>query len=404
VTGKLAIILGIRPDLIRASLILRGLQEEAPDETVFIWSGQHYSDNLKDVFLRELNIAPPDIEIGASGVTDADTVGAVVSKLYPVLDELKPDAAVFLGDTNTVMGGLAAALLNIPIVHIEGCMRSYDWRMPEEKYRTTIDHLSDVIYTYFDEYKEQGVAEGLNPRNIVVVQNLIVDVLDKYYFERQEYFEGLAGGSFFADRGLEPNDYYLLTCHRRENVEEPEVLATIVNYLGRFGRPVYFPASYRTQKNLASFGIRLPPNVRMVDPIGYEEILVLMASARAALTDSGTVVEETAILKVPSLQIRKATERPQVYDCGSSVKFDPTRPEDYPVAVLLEKLEYLRTQDWEHGLGDGRASERITGDLIRRLREGEFRGHLPEHHHLARYLKRSYREDELQWEMPRAGS
>ena len=95
-----------------------------------------------------------------------------------MLRDLNPDAAVFLGDTNTVMGCLAAAQLNIPIVHIEGCMRSYDWRMPEEKYRTTIDHLSDVIYTYFDEYKEQGVAEGLNPRNIVVVQNLIVDVLN----------------------------------------------------------------------------------------------------------------------------------------------------------------------------------------------------------------------------------
>ena len=131
-----------------------------------------------------------------------------------MLADIDPAAAVFLGDTNTVMGCLAAAQLNIPIVHIEGCMRSYDWRMPEEKYRTTIDHLADVIYTYFDEYKEQGIAEGLNPRNIVVVQNLIVDVLNAYYFDRRDYFDTMATPEFFERRGLTRGHYYLMTCHR----------------------------------------------------------------------------------------------------------------------------------------------------------------------------------------------
>ena len=175
---RLAIILGIRPDVIRASLVLNRIRRSEEFEVAFIWSGQHYSDNLKDVFFRELDVDPPDVELGAGGTTDAEVSAAVISRLYPVLDELRPEAAVFLGDTNTVMGCLAAAQLNIPIVHIEGCMRAYDWRMPEEKYRTTIDHLSDVIYTYFDEYKAQGVAEGLNPGSIVIVQNLIVDVLE----------------------------------------------------------------------------------------------------------------------------------------------------------------------------------------------------------------------------------
>ena len=153
----------------------------------------------------------------------------------------QPDVAVFLGDTNTVMGCIAAGQLNIPIVHIEGCMRSYDWRMPEEKYRTVIDHLSDVIYTYFDEYKEQGVREGLNPRNIVVIQNLIVDVLQHYYFDRLDEYDEYASDEFFAERGLERGEFYLMTCHRRESVEAPEPLTAILELIGKVGRPVYFP-------------------------------------------------------------------------------------------------------------------------------------------------------------------
>ena len=197
---KLAIILGIRPDVIRASLILNSIREVDEFDVRFIWSGQHYSDNLKDVFFRELNVRPPDIELGAGGDTDAEISAAVISKLYPVLKELQPEAVVFLGDTNTVMGCLAAAQLNISIVHIEGCMRSYDWRMPEEKYRGTIDHLSDVIYTYFDEYKQQGVAEGLNPKSIVLVQNLIVDVLNAYYFANKDYYDEMATDDYFSKR------------------------------------------------------------------------------------------------------------------------------------------------------------------------------------------------------------
>lgn len=279
--GTLAVVLGIRPDLIRASLVLRGLQARRPDDVAFIWSGQHYSDNLKDVFLRELEIEPPAIELGASGESDAEVVSSVIAKLSPVLVDLAPSAVVFLGDTNTVMGSLAAAQLNIPIVHIEGCMRSYDWRMPEEKYRTTIDHLADVIYTYFDEYKEQGIAEGLNPDNIVVVQNLIVDVLDHYYFARTDYFQALVDNGLLDKRGLSAGDYYLMTCHRRENVEESAPLSAIVDLIGSTDRPIYFPASYRTQATLGRYGLELPANVEMVDPIGYEEMLALMVNAVA---------------------------------------------------------------------------------------------------------------------------
>jgi UDP-N-acetylglucosamine 2-epimerase len=385
--------LGIRPDLIRASRIIHLLKEHEEIQFTFCWSGQHYADNLKDVFIRDLELPEPDVELGAGGSTDADVVASVISRLSPVLRDLEPDVAVFLGDTNTVMGCIAAAQLNIPIVHIEGLMRSYDWRMPEEKYRTVIDHLSDVIYTYFDEYKQQGVREGINPRNIVVIQNLIVDVLNHYYFDRRDEYERYASKEFFAERRLTRGNFYLMTCHRRESVETPEPLRAIMDLVAQSPWPVYFPASYRTQQRLRDFAIDLPPNVTMVDPIGYRELLALLGNSRGALTDSGTVVEETAVLGVPSLQIRKATERPQVYDCGSSVKFDPARPEDYSVPELFAKLDSLYGKRFDHGLGDGHAAERLVDDLIDRVLKGNLRGHLAENSHID--VSRSYREDGL---------
>ena len=387
------LILGIRPDLIRASRILHMLHEQDQVKFTFVWSGQHYADNLKDVFIRDLDLPSPDIELGAGGDTDAATVGSVIERLSNLLTEQRPDVAVFLGDTNTVMGCIAAAQQNIPVVHIEGCMRSYDWRMPEEKYRTIIDHTSDVIYTYFPEYKEQGVREGLNPRNIVVIQNLIVDVLNHYYFDRSDDYQAYADDAFFAERGIERDRFFLMTCHRRESVESPEPLRAILDVMAQSPWPIYFPASYRTQKRLKEFGFTVPSNTTMVDPIGYRELLALLGNSRGSLTDSGTVVEETAVIGVPSLQIRKATERPQVYDCGSSVKFDPARPEDYPADQLYGKLERLHGQAFEHNLGDGHASERLVEDLLRRVTTDTIRGHRPEDSHID--ISRSYRDDGL---------
>jgi len=138
------------------------------------------------------------MDLQCGGDNDAAVVASVISRLYPVLRDLQPAAAVFLGDTKHHTGALAAAQLNIPIVHIEGCMRSYDWRMPEEKYRTVIDHLADVIYAYVPEYKDQGVREGLNPENIVLVGNPIVDILDHYYFSQQDKYNALATPEFFS--------------------------------------------------------------------------------------------------------------------------------------------------------------------------------------------------------------
>ena len=395
---KLAIVLGIRPDVIRASLFLNLVRADPRVETTFIWSGQHYSDNLKDVFFRELGVAPPEIELDARGTNDAEVSSSIISRLYPVLERLRPDAALYLGDTNTVISCLAAAQLNIPIIHFEGCMRSYDWRMPEEKYRGVIDHLADVIYTYYPEYKRQGVAEGLNPKSIVVVTNPIVDVLDKHYFERKDFYDQLATDRFFESRGIEPGKFYAMTCHRRENVHIESSFRAIIDLVAAAPHKVYFPASYRTQKVLQEYGLSVPSNVIMVDPVGYHEFLVLMTRGAGVITDSGTVVEETAVLGVPSVQMRRASERPQTYDIGSSVKFDPTQPKKYPANRIYAKLELLRGRKWKHGLGDGKASQRIYSDVVKRLLTDTVAMHRPKDYHLD--IRRSYREDGIKLSAP----
>lgn len=391
---KLAFILGIRPDIIRAALIMNYLKEATDVEVVFIWSGQHYSDNLKGIFFREFKMPEPDIDLECGGETDAEISSQLIAKLYPVLQKLQPEAVIFLGDTNTTTACIAAAQLNIPIVHVEGCWHSYDWRMPEEKFRTMIDHLSDVIYTYEEEYKLRGVAEGLNPRNIVVVRNPIVDILNEFYFSQKDQLTALATKEFFQKRGIEDGNYYLMTCHRRENVHVEKSFRAIMNLIESSDRPVFFPASYRTQRVMKEMGLTNVKNLIVVDPIGYQEILILMTHSKAVITDSGTIPEECSVLNIPCVQMRKSTERPQVYDVGGAVKFDPDQAEKYTPEIVFKKLKTLFGKKWQHTLGDGLSSKRIADDLLKRLKTSNFRGHLPEHNHLP--IQRSFIEDGIE--------
>jgi UDP-N-acetylglucosamine 2-epimerase (non-hydrolysing) len=374
---KLLLVLGIRPDVIRASIMIRELRLRLGDNFKLVWSGQHYSDNLKDVFFRELGLDSPEIELGITGNTDAELVSSMVTELSKVLVAENPSAVVFLGDTNTVTGSIAAAQLNIPIVHIEGCMRSYDWRMPEEKYRTIADHLSDLIYAYVDEYKQQGLAEGIPNSNIVVTGNPIVDVLHEYFLSGKlrmvdEDFTRLLNEKYGTFRG----DYLLMTCHRRENVEDKDALLNILKLAKLSGKRVIFPAGYRTQKMILQHSIKIPNNIVLVDPVGYLELLELLAASSGVLTDSGTIVEEAAVIGVPSVQMRTSTERPQVYSCGASIKFDPFGENDFE--LVISKLAQLLGSNWNQPFGDGKASYRIVDDLVARVEQGNFYGHQPE--------------------------
>jgi len=362
--------------VIRASILIRELRKKMGENFLLIWSGQHYSDNLKDVFFRELGIAAPEIELRIQGESDAELSASMINQLSKCLREIDPKLVVFLGDTNTVIGAVAAAQLNIPIIHIEGCMRSYDWRMPEEKYRTIADHLSDRIYAYLPEYKDQGLAEGIPSENILVTGNPIVDVLEEYFVSGKLRMDESDFDYLLSEKyGVKKNSYYVMTCHRRENVEDHLSLTRILDLAADCKQPVLFAAGYRTQKMILEFGINLSKNVKLFDPIGYLELLELMTHSNGVLTDSGTVVEEACILGVPTIQMRRSTERPEVYIVGSSVKFDPAS--DQTQKDVLDEFHRIIAGSWKHTFGDGKASYRICDDLFACWSMDKFTGHSP---------------------------
>ena len=369
----IAIILGIRPDVIHASKILKLLESSNNLTYDFIWSGQHYSENMKDVFFEQLNVPKPNVEFEIEKGNDAAIVSSVIKNTYNHLEKNKYKAVVFLGDTNTVMGSIAVAQHNIPIVHIEGCMRSYDWRMPEEKYRTTIDHLSDRIYAYLDGYKNQGLKEGISEQIIKVTGNPIVDIIN----ENKNLFE--SGDQFLSQeisKLIEKDEFLLATVHRRENVLEESSLKEIVNLINKTDKNVIFPMGYTTQMKMKEFNLSLNSNVYVCDPIGYLEFMHLLGRSEYVLSDSGTVVEEACILGTASIQLRFSTERPEVYDVKSSVKFDPSEQHtDYE--SFISKVESLKNTKWEQPFGDGTASDKIVQDLVNLSNTDSFKKHSP---------------------------
>jgi len=367
----LAIILGIRPDVIRASKILKLLEDQNEIEFDFIWSGQHYSENMKDTFFNQLNVLKPNYEFEVNKNSDATIVASTIENLYNHFSNHKYKAAVFLGDTNTVMGSIAAAQHNIPIVHIEGCMRSYDWRMPEEKYRTVIDHLSDRIYAYLDNYKKQGLNEGISENIIKVTGNPIVDIIN----ENLEFFD--SGVKFLPKDVLDliEKKFVLVTCHRRENILNPQSFENIMNLLNNIENTnVIFPMGYKTQEILRESNYKLGNHIKVIDPIGYLEFMYLLKNSEYVATDSGTVVEEACILGIPSIQMRYSTERPEVYDVKASVKFDPTVNDDSVISVI-NKVNGLISTKWSNPFGDGTASEIIVNDLVELSKQNNFKKH-----------------------------
>ena len=373
---EIGLILGIRPDVIRASKIIKLLSESSDIDFDFIWSGQHYSENMKDVFFNQLNVPVPDYEFNIDIKNDATTVSSIINETYTHLENHKYKAVMFLGDTNTVMGSIAVAQHNIPIVHIEGCMRSYDWRMPEEKYRKTIDHLSDRIYSYLPSYKKQGLNEGISKNIIKVTGNPIVDILE-------EFKDLFSSGWEYLDENVKQfindEEFLLVTSHRRENILNKNSLKNIVDLINSSEKKVLFPMGYATQRQIKEFGFNLKDNVLVIDPIGYLEFIYLLKKSQYCISDSGTVVEEACILNIPSIQMRYSTERPEVYEVGSSIKFDPSL-KDHKFEEVHSKADSLKNTEWSHPFGDGTSSNVIVEDLIDLSKNNKFHMHSKENY------------------------
>ena len=359
---SVAFVLGIRPDLVRAAPLFSKFKEFAEFDVTFVWSGQHYSANLKDSFISELGIPAPDVELEIDTDDDVSIVSTGISQLGNYLKVNRHDCVMFLGDTNTVLLSLAPSILNIPIVHIEGCMRSFDIDMPEERNRRMIDKISSRIYAYLPRYKAIGVLEGIPEESILTTGNLAVDAV--------EYFTSLDSWKHFVNEALNwrtsigiDSDYILMTCHRRENINNKSSLNKILELAGSQDSKVIFAAGYATQRKIKEFDIKVPQNIKITDPLEYSLFLPTLMEAKLVITDSGTVVEESSILGVPSIQIRRSTERPEVYWSGSSQKYDPHTEQNL-------QLEKTFPDTWVHGLGDGSASTKIIQDLNLWIRNG----------------------------------
>lgn len=313
---KIAVVLGTRPEIIKMAPIIRECKRRGLDYFV-LHTGQHYSYEMDRVFFEELELPLPEHNLDAGSGTHAEQTGKIMAGIEKVLAKEQPEVVLVQGDTNTVMAGaLAASKLHIKIGHVEAGLRSYDRRMPEEINRIVADHISDYLFAPTETARKNLLLEGIGDGRVHVTGNTIVDSV----YQNLEIAKRKT--NTLKDLDLRPKDYFLVTAHRQENVDDKARLGEILKGLSMIGdeysMPVVFPVHPRTRKMIREFGFEMD-GIKAMDPVGFLEFLQLEANARLALTDSGGVQEETCILGVPCITLRDNTERPETLEVGSNI-------------------------------------------------------------------------------------
>jgi UDP-N-acetylglucosamine 2-epimerase (non-hydrolysing) len=323
---KILTILGTRPEIIRLSRIIPKLDELC--DQILVHTCQNYDFDLNEIFFQQLGVRKPDCFLNAKG-TFGEQVSIILSEMEKVLHREKPDKFLVLGDTNSSMAAITAKRMGIPVYHMEAGNRCYDDRVPEEVNRRIIDHSSDVLLPYTERSRANLLREGIEGQRIYVTGNPIYEVI-------QYYDEQVQKCSVLKDLNLKARQYFLVTMHRQENVDIQERLTGIINALNRlqaqYNVPVIVSTHPRTKKRMAEFGIRaasaalIKPamsgdneEIRIMSPFGFFEFIALEQNALCVISDSGTVQEECAIFKVPTVTIRDVTERPETIECGSNI-------------------------------------------------------------------------------------
>lgn len=306
-------VFGTRPEIIRLSLIFRLLRQHS--QLVLVHTGQNYDPNLSDVFLKELDIPEVDHCLGIRGATFGEQAGAILARVDELLERVRPDRLLILGDTNSGLAAIPAARRRIPVFHLEAGNRCFDHRVPEELNRRLIDHSSDVLMPYTERSAANLVREGIGRERVFVVGNPIYEVL--------RHFRDRIDSSAVLDRlGLEAKRYFVATLHRAENVDPPERLRALIGGLVSLGQlygvPVVVSVHPRTEDRIRGLGVALDlTGLRLEKPFGLFDFVQLEKQALGVVTDSGTVQEEACILGVPNVTIRDVTERPETVECGS---------------------------------------------------------------------------------------
>lgn len=348
---RVVTVIGNRPQFVKAAAVSRLLRER--HEEVLVHTGQHYDDELSSIFVRELGIPRPEIELGLGGGSNTEQTARMLAAIGPLLAERRPSAVLVYGDTNsTLAGALAAAQARIPVAHVEAGMRSFDRAMPEELNRVLTDHASDLLLCPSDVARRNLEREGVAGR-VEVVGDVMVDVA-QLVRPRAE-----ADGAPLATAGVEAGEFLLVTAHRAGNVDDPARLGKLVDLLLAVPGPVVFPMHPRTRARLEQSGDieRLEQGVRVLPPLGYVPFTALLTRARAVLTDSGGVQKEAYLAGVRCVTMRDTTEWVETVESGWNELVD------LDVSLAASALERALPPERPAFYGDGRAGERVVAAL-----------------------------------------
>ena len=345
------------------SPVIRECERRGLDHFI-LHTGQHYSYSMDRVFFEQLELpeAKYNLEVGSGA--HGEQTGKMMAGIERVLMKEKPDAVLVQGDTNTVLAGaLAASKLHIKVAHVEAGLRSYDRRMPEELNRALADHASDYLFAPTEKSREILLHEGIPEEKIFVTGNTIVDAVNQNLRLANEK-------STLEELNIAPKEFFLVTAHRQENVDDPARLTAMLKGIEKlsheFDIPVIYPIHPRSRKKMDEFRIRTNGYIRLIDPVDFLDFLKLESSARLVLTDSGGVQEETCILGVPCVTLRDSTERPETVEVGSNLLagVEPER------VVECARSMLAKGNGWRNPFGDGRAAERIGRVMEAKWRSG----------------------------------
>ena len=347
---KVMTVVGTRPEIIRLSCVLQKLDASEAIEHILVHTGQNYDYELNEVFFEDLGLRKPDYFLNAAGATATATAGMILVAIDPVLEEIKPDAFMVLGDTNSCLCAIAAKKRHIPIFHMEAGNRCFDQRVPEESNRKIVDHISDINMTYSDIAREYLLAEGLRPDRVIKTGSPMYEVLTNYRPK-------IEASTILTELQLQPGKYFVVSAHREENIASEKNFFNLIEILNAVAEqnqlPVIVSTHPRTRKMMERKGIipsdnnlqltinnSLSPLVKLMKPMGLSDYIALQLNSKAVLSDSGTISEESSILNFRALNIREAHERPEAME-EASVMMVGLNPER--VMQGLVQLEQQKT-------------------------------------------------------------
>ena len=311
---KVMTVVGTRPEIIRLSRTLDALDASEAIEHILVHTGQNYDYELNQIFFDDLEIRKPDYFLEAAGTTATETIGNILIKIDPLLEEIKPDAFLVLGDTNSCLCAIPAKKRHIPIFHMEAGNRCFDQRVPEETNRKIVDHTSDINCTYSDIAREYLLREGLSADRIIKTGSPMFEVLN-------HYLPKIEASDVLNRLELKKHKYFVVSAHREENISSERNFQNLMESLNRIAEtyklPIIVSTHPRTANMIAKKKIEMRPEVQFLKPLGFSDYNALQLHSYAVLSDSGTISEESSILNFPALNIREAHERPEAMEEAS---------------------------------------------------------------------------------------